>query len=88
MLYKLLYGMSDVISPLNVFRYITFRTALAVLTAAVITLVLTPWLIKKLSVTQQIRLRFFLVPGDIEGDDYRGLGFIDEARAIIHGAPG
>ena len=45
-------------SPFNVFRYITFRTALAILTAAVITVVLCPVLIRamrRLSVAQQIR---------------------------------
>jgi phospho-N-acetylmuramoyl-pentapeptide-transferase len=58
MLYSLLYGMQDWFSPLNVFRYITFRTSLAVLTAMVFSLVLGPWVIRKLkrlSVTQQIR---------------------------------
>lgn len=58
MLYSLLYGMQDWFSPLNIFRYITFRTTLAVLTAMVFSLVLGPWVIRKLkrlSVTQQIR---------------------------------
>lgn len=58
MLYKLLYALHDVYSPFNVFRYITFRTALAVLTAAVITFALAPCIIRRLkglSVTQQIR---------------------------------
>lgn len=45
-------------TPLNVFRYITFRTALAAFTALVVTLVIAPrvieWL-KKISMTQQIR---------------------------------
>lgn len=50
--------MQDWFSPLNVFRYITFRTSLAVLTAMFFSLILGPWIIKKLkglSVTQQIR---------------------------------
>jgi len=58
MLYSLLYGMHEWFSPLNVFRYITFRTSLAVLTAMFFSLVLGPWIIRKLkrlSVTQQIR---------------------------------
>jgi phospho-N-acetylmuramoyl-pentapeptide-transferase len=58
MLYKLLFDLSDGFTPLNVFRYITFRSALAVLTAAVTTFVIAPrciaWL-RTLSVTQQIR---------------------------------
>jgi phospho-N-acetylmuramoyl-pentapeptide-transferase len=58
MLYSLLYGLHDWISPLNVFRYITFRTSLAVLTAMIFSLVLGPWIIRRmrrLSLTQQIR---------------------------------
>jgi phospho-N-acetylmuramoyl-pentapeptide-transferase len=45
-------------SPLNVFRYITFRTSLAVLTAMLFSLIFGPWIIKrlkKLSLTQHIR---------------------------------
>ena len=58
MLYKVLYHLHSLFSPLNVFRYITFRTALAVITAMAISLVIGPRLIswlKKVSVTQQIR---------------------------------
>ncbi|MFZ3122560.1 MAG: phospho-N-acetylmuramoyl-pentapeptide-transferase [Thermodesulfovibrionales bacterium] len=58
MLYSLLYSLHDWFSPFNVFRYITFRTALAVLTAMLITFILGPRVIKRLrrfSVTQQIR---------------------------------
>ncbi|HBR21538.1 MAG TPA: phospho-N-acetylmuramoyl-pentapeptide-transferase [Nitrospiraceae bacterium] len=58
MLYSLLYSLYTWFSPLNVFRYITFRTALAVLTAMFITFILGPKVIKRLSrfsVTQQVR---------------------------------
>ena len=58
MLYSLLYKLHDWFSPLNVFRYITFRTALAVITAMLITFILGPSVIKRLrrfSVTQHIR---------------------------------
>lgn len=58
MLYSLLYSFHNLFSPFNVFRYITFRTALAVLSAIFISLLLGPWLIRKLkrfSMTQQIR---------------------------------
>ena len=58
MLYNLLYSFQDWFSPLNVFRYITFRTSLAVLTALFFSMVLGPWIIgklRRLSVTQQIR---------------------------------
>lgn len=58
MLYELLYNLSSHVSALNVFRYITFRTSLAALTALVITIMIAPriiqWL-KKISMTQQIR---------------------------------
>ncbi len=58
MLYKLFYSMHDIYSPFNVFRYITFRTTLAVITAMLITFILAPWIIEKLrrlSVTQHVR---------------------------------
>ena len=58
MLYSLLYKLHDWFSPLNVFRYITFRTALAVITAMLITFILGPRVIKRprrFSVTQHIR---------------------------------
>jgi len=58
MLYSLIYSLHDWFSPLNVFRYITFRTSLAILTALFLSLLLGPWMIeklRKLSLTQQIR---------------------------------
>ncbi len=48
MLYHLLYPLHSEISAFNVFRYVTFRTACAALTALVISFVLGPWLIRKL----------------------------------------
>jgi phospho-N-acetylmuramoyl-pentapeptide-transferase len=49
MLYWLLYEqLYPLFSPLRVFRYVTFRTAFAGLTALLLSLVLGPWLIKKL----------------------------------------
>jgi phospho-N-acetylmuramoyl-pentapeptide-transferase len=59
MLYNIFFSMHEWFSPLNVFRYITFRTALAVLTAMLVSFLLGPWLIKKLkrlSMTQHIRV--------------------------------
>jgi phospho-N-acetylmuramoyl-pentapeptide-transferase len=47
-IYHLLYPLSDTISYLNVFRYITFRTIYATITALVICFFLGPWLIRKL----------------------------------------
>jgi len=58
MLYKLFYSFHDLYSPFNVFRYITFRTALAIVTAMLITLIMTPWFIekmKRMSITQYVR---------------------------------
>ena len=58
MLYHLLFPLSDAWSALNVFRYITFRTAGAVVTALLLSLLLGPWFIRtlrRLSVGQNIR---------------------------------
>ncbi|WP_022852006.1 phospho-N-acetylmuramoyl-pentapeptide-transferase [Limisalsivibrio acetivorans] len=48
MLYNLLTPLSDTVGILNVFRYITFRTAYATITALVITLIIGPFVIRKL----------------------------------------
>jgi phospho-N-acetylmuramoyl-pentapeptide-transferase len=48
MLYYLLYPLHTTIPVLNVTRYITFRTAAASLTALALSLVLGPWMIRKL----------------------------------------
>ncbi|MCX7965548.1 MAG: phospho-N-acetylmuramoyl-pentapeptide-transferase [Syntrophorhabdaceae bacterium] len=47
MLYHLLYPLYVKFSVFNVFRYITFRTVLAILTALIISFFLTPYIIKK-----------------------------------------
>ena len=52
MIYHLLYPLSDTYSYFNVFRYITFRTIYAAITALVICFVLGPWLIDKLQSLQ------------------------------------
>jgi phospho-N-acetylmuramoyl-pentapeptide-transferase len=57
MLYYALYLLRNYISGFNVFRYITFRTAWAALTALVISFVLGPWLIDKM---RQIKLGQFI----------------------------
>jgi len=51
-IYHLLYPLSDTCSYFNVFRYITFRTIYAAITALVICFVLGPWLIGKLQSLQ------------------------------------
>jgi phospho-N-acetylmuramoyl-pentapeptide-transferase len=59
MLYNLLFPLADVISPFNLFRYLTFRTGGAVLTALVISFVFFPrliaWLKHKQGEGQPIR---------------------------------
>ncbi|MCU0561222.1 MAG: phospho-N-acetylmuramoyl-pentapeptide-transferase [Desulfobacterales bacterium] len=49
MLYHLLYPLHTVFSVLNVFRYITFRTIYAALTAFFICYLLGPWVIERLA---------------------------------------
>jgi len=48
MLYYLFYSLRDQFSVLRVVGYLTFRTAIASLTALVLSLLLGPWLIKRL----------------------------------------
>jgi phospho-N-acetylmuramoyl-pentapeptide-transferase len=59
MLYYLLYyGLHRYFSPFNVFRYITVRTAIASLTALLLSLAMGPWVIRRLrdmQVKQYIR---------------------------------
>ncbi len=52
MLYHLLYALRHELSALNVVRYITFRTAVASLTALFLVLLLGPWLIERLRAFQ------------------------------------
>lgn len=58
MLGDIFYSLQEWFSPFNVFRYITFRTALAVITALLMSFLLAPYLIeklRKLSLTQYVR---------------------------------
>lgn len=58
MLYNLLYPLKEYFSPLNVLRYITFRSIWAIVTAFIITLIIGPKIIKwleKKQVKQVIR---------------------------------
>ncbi|MGB9628537.1 MAG: phospho-N-acetylmuramoyl-pentapeptide-transferase [Thermodesulfobacteriota bacterium] len=52
MLYHLLYPLHELYSFFNVFRYITFRTIYAILTALLISFIIGPWLIKQLKAFQ------------------------------------
>lgn len=49
MLYHLLYPLHTTYSALNVFRYITFRTLIAALISLVLSFLLGPWLIRRLT---------------------------------------
>jgi phospho-N-acetylmuramoyl-pentapeptide-transferase len=58
LLYHLLYPLTSTYSVFNVFRYITFRAAMAALMALLVSFVLGPWLIRSLTqkqIGQQIR---------------------------------
>lgn len=58
MLYSLLYSLKGHFIGFNVFRYITFRTGLALATAFFLSLIIGPWLLEKLrglQVRQSIR---------------------------------
>ncbi|ANM30292.1 phospho-N-acetylmuramoyl-pentapeptide-transferase [Acidobacteria bacterium Mor1] len=58
MFYELLYPLHEQIGAFNVFRYITFRTAMATLTALLVALMLGPTLIRQLrqfQIGQEIR---------------------------------
>ena len=48
MIYELLYSLKDQISAFNVFRYLTFRSALALMTALLLSLALGPHVIRRL----------------------------------------
>src|SRR3989304_6965789 len=57
MFYYFLYPLHASFSVFNIFRYITFRTIAATLTALLVSLVVGPWLIKKLSWTNANTIR-------------------------------
>ena len=52
MFYHLLYPLHSMFSFFNVFRYITFRTIYAILTALLISFVVGPWVIERLRAFQ------------------------------------
>ncbi len=59
MLFKFLYPLRDVFSPLNVFQYITFRSALAAILALLFTFIIGPWIIRFLrrhQIGEEIRI--------------------------------
>ena len=52
MIYHFLYPLHTTFAAFNVFRYITFRTIYASLTAFLICFLLGPWVIRRLSMMQ------------------------------------
>lgn len=52
MLYHLLYPLHSYVSAFGVFRYITFRSIYATITALLISFIIGPWLIKRLQLLQ------------------------------------
>ena len=54
MLYHILFPLREVISGLNVFRYITFRAGASAVCAFVICIVIGPWVIRKMLATQTV----------------------------------
>lgn len=52
MLYHLLYPLAADFRIFNVFKYLTFRTIYAVITALVVSFILGPWVIRKLEALQ------------------------------------
>jgi phospho-N-acetylmuramoyl-pentapeptide-transferase len=57
-IYHLLYPLRDLFAPFNVVRYITFRTAAAVVTGLLLSLLFGPWFVRtlrRLSIGQNIR---------------------------------
>ncbi len=52
MLFELFFWLKDQFGPLNVFRYVSFRTVAAMITALLLSLFLYPWFIRKLQMRQ------------------------------------
>ena len=48
MLYHIFYPLANNIKLFNIFKYLTFRTIYAMITALVVCFVLGPWIIRKL----------------------------------------
>ncbi len=56
MLYHLLYPLASSVHFFNVFKYLTFRTIYAVITALVVSFLLGPWVIRKLQAIQMTQV--------------------------------
>src|SRR5512137_1428293 len=52
MLYHLLYPLASSIKLFNIFKYLTFRTIYAMITALIVTFLVGPWIIRKLESLQ------------------------------------
>lgn len=52
MLFELFFWLKDEFGPLNVFRYVSFRTVAAMMTSLLLSMFLYPWFIRKLQMRQ------------------------------------
>ncbi len=52
MLYHLLYPLASSVKLFNVFKYLTFRTIYAMITALIFSFIIGPWIIRKLESLQ------------------------------------
>ncbi|GFE57532.1 phospho-N-acetylmuramoyl-pentapeptide-transferase [Geobacter sp. AOG1] len=52
MLYHLLYPLASSVKLFNVFKYLTFRTIYAMITALIVSFIIGPWIIRKLEALQ------------------------------------
>ena len=76
MLYYLLYPLHEAFPILNVFRYITFRAAMAAVTAFLISLIFGPFVIRKL---RELNIGEKITKGDSRE--------LDELHGSKHGTP-
>jgi phospho-N-acetylmuramoyl-pentapeptide-transferase len=69
MLYSILYSLQDIFSPFNVFKYITFRATLAIITSFCLSVIIGPYLIrelKALNVGENIKKKYCETLYDIQ----------------------
>ncbi len=77
MLYHLLYPLKDIFSPLNVLRYITFRAAMAFITALVINFIIGPKIIKWLKEKKRLQvIKSDIPPGHFKKEGTPTMGGI------------
>ncbi len=81
MLYHLLYPLRDFIFAFNIFRYISFRAAMAALTAFVLSLIFGPLLINKLKALKvEEKINSWMIYTTISRAHRRWVAFLFWAR--------